>query len=119
VSKHLFIETVKTDPDITLLYHNYKYLLPIFALAEPAIGCYSLKRRQKNDPNCRIHDYCLYLKLEIRMTNIEPQIESSAAPQRKPNLDMTSHIAGLPASQARNGDADAPAIRVPLPPVPW
>jgi hypothetical protein len=57
--------------------------------------------------------------LEITMSNIEQSTEPVLAPQRKPNLDMTSHIAGMPTSQERHGDKDGPMIRVPLPPVPW
>lgn len=53
------------------------------------------------------------------MTNIESQIESTAAPQIKPNLDMPAHIAGMPAAEPRNTEADAPAIRLPITPVPW
>jgi hypothetical protein len=53
------------------------------------------------------------------MSNIEQSTEAAVAPQRKPDLDMASHIAGMPTSQARNGDKEDPMIRVPLPPVPW
>jgi hypothetical protein len=57
--------------------------------------------------------------LEIMMSNTDQTTESAGAPQRKPNLDITSHIAGMPAPVERNSDENAPTIRLPIPPVPW
>jgi hypothetical protein len=52
--------------------------------------------------------------LEITMPNIEQQTEPAMAPQRKPNLDMASHIAVTPVTQVRDGDEEGPAIKMPL-----
>jgi hypothetical protein len=58
--------------------------------------------------------------LEITMSNIEQRSESAVEPQRKPNLDMASHIASTSASQVRHGDEGGAKVRVPLGElVPW